>query len=174
MLIFLIAPSALIASPQAKAKPKPAPAKPKWDGDWTLSVADSDVIKDRIASFTQGMNLFQKTVWKKKLTNACFSYQTLSVLSGMGFSFSFGKEVPINVDSNGTAGSWTRQEDEEKFQTSLKTLAPNSVSLVLTGEDYTLTDGIEIDGDTLTVHVTYSSPKIPQPFDYSQVYKRNE
>ena len=174
MPIALMAPPAHVTL-QAKAKPAPvkAAAKPKWDGEWTLSAGDSDGIKDRIAAFTQGMNLFQRTIWKKKLANACLPYDTLSVLGGVGYSFTFGKEVPINVDANGTGDAWTRQ-DGEKFQVSVKQLAPNALSLALQGDGYTLNDAIEIDGDTLTVKTTYTSPKLDQPFDYSQVYKRND
>ena len=177
MLIFPMAPPALSA-PQAKAKPKPTPvktaAKPKWDGEWSLSVPDSDVIKDRIAAFTQTMNFFQRTLWKKKLTNACLPYDHLSMLGGVGYSITFGREVPINVDVNATAVAWTRRDDEEKFQASLKQEAPNAVSLVLQGDGYTLTEDMEIEGGTITLKATYSSPKLDQPFDYTQVYKRDE
>lgn len=171
---FLMMPPALVSPGQAKAKPKPAAAKPKWDGEWSLSVPDSDAVADRIAAFTQGMNLFQRTLWKKKLSNACLTYDHLSILGGAGYSLTFGKEVPINVDVNATAEAWARQEDDEKFQASLKQNAPNSLTLVLQGDGYTLTDTMELDGNTLTIRVTYTNPKLEQPFDYSQVYKRDE
>ena len=179
MPLFLLVPPALSAAQsKPKAKPAPAPAKaapkPKWDGDWSLDAASSDSLKDRIASFTQGMNILQRTLWKKRLTNACLSYDTLSVLGGVGYSFTFGKEVPINVDEGGSGSPWTRRDDEEKFQVSLKQTAPNALSLALTADGYTLNDGFEIDGDTITLTVTYTSPKLDQPFDYKQVYKRND
>ncbi|HEU4951102.1 MAG TPA: hypothetical protein VFT46_04080 [Holophagaceae bacterium] len=170
---FLLMPPALVSPGQAKAKPKPA-AKVKWDGEWSLSVPDSDAIKDRIASFVQGMNILQRTLWKKRLTNACLPYDHLSVLGGAGYSLTFGKEVPINLDLNATAVAWTRRDDEEKFQASLKQNAPNSLTLVLQGDGYTLTDALELDGDTLTIRTTYSHPKLDQAFDYTQVYKRDE
>ena len=173
MPLFLV-PPALVMPAQAKAKPapaKPAP-KPKWDGDWALDSGSSDGLKDRIAAFTQGMNLFQRTIWKKKLTNACQSYDTLSVLGGIGYSFTFGKEVPINTEANGTGDAWTRT-DGEKFSVSLRQTAPNTVSLALQGDGYTINDTMELDGDTLTITVTYTAPKLDQPFDFKQVYKRN-
>ncbi|MBS1767513.1 MAG: hypothetical protein JST05_08960 [Acidobacteria bacterium] len=177
MPFFLVAPPAL-TQPQAKHQaPAPAPkaaAKPKWDGDWSLDASSSDSLKDRIESFTQGMNILKRTMWRKKLTNACLSYDSLSILSGYGFSFTFGKEVPINVDANGAANPWTRRDDEEKFNVSLKQTAPNALSLALTGDGYTLNDGFELDGDTLTITVTYASPKLDQAFDFKQVYKRND
>ena len=176
MLFALMAPPAHIIT-QAKAKPAAAPAKaaakPKWDGEWTLSAGDSDGIKDRIAAATQSMNFFQRTLWKKKLTNACQSYDTLSVLGGVGYSFTFGKEVPINIDTNGTGDAWTRTDDE-KFKVSLKQLAPNSISLALQGDDYTLNYAFELSADALTITVTYTAPKLDQPFDFKQVYKRND
>jgi hypothetical protein len=175
MPLFLMAPPALSI---AQAKPKPAPAKAavkaKWDGEWSLSVPDSDVIKDRIAAFTQGMNILQRALWKKKLANACLPYDRISILGGDGYSLTFGKEVPINVESNGTSVAWTRREDEEKFQASLKQEAPNAVSLALQGDGYTLNESMSLDGDTLTLKVTYTNPKQDQPFDYTQVYKRND
>ena len=176
MPLFLMVPPALVAPAQAKAKPAPAPKaapKPKWDGEWTLDAGSSDGLKDRIASFTQGMNILKRTMWKKKLSNACLSYDTLSVLGGVGYSFTFGKEVPINTDTNGTGDAWTRT-DGEKFSVSLKQPVPNAVSLALANEDgYTLNYGFELDGDTLTITVTYTAPKLDQPFDFKQVYKRN-
>ena len=176
MPFFLMVPPALSA-PQSKAKPAPKPKaapQPKWDGDWSLDASSSDNLKDRIAAFTQGMNILQRTLWKKRLTNACLSYDSLSVLGGVGYSFTFGKEVPINVDEGGAASPWTRRDDEEKFQVSLKQTAPNALSLALAADGYTLNDGFELDGDTITVTVTYTSPKLDQAFDYKQVYKRND
>ena len=171
---FLLMPPALVSPAQAKAKPAPKPAaKPKWDGEWALDAGSSDGLKDRIASFTQGMNLFQRTIWRKKLSNACQSYDTLSVLGGIGYSFTFGKEVPINTEANGTGEAWTRV-DGEKFSVSLKQTAPNAVSLALQGDGYTLNYGFELEGDTLTITVSYAAPKLDQPFDFKQVYKRND
>ena len=169
---FLLLPPALVTQAKSKPAPKPA-AKPKWDGEWSLDAGSSDGLKDRIAAFTQGMNLFQRTIWKKKLNNACQSYDTLSVLGGVGYSFTFGKEVPINTEANGTGDAWTRA-DGEKFSVSLKQTAPNAVSLALQGDGYTLNYGFELDGDTLTITVTYTAPKLDQPFDFKQVYKRND
>ena len=173
MPFFPVTP-ALLAPAQAKAKPAAKPAaKPKWDGEWTLDTGSSDGLKDRIAAYTQGMNLFQRTIWKKKLSNACQSYDTLSVLGGVGFSFTFGKEVPINVDPNGTGEAWVRT-DGEKFSDSLKQTAPNALSLALQGDGYTLNYAFELDGDTISITVTYTAPKLDQPFDFKQVYKRND
>ncbi len=174
MPLFLLAPPALSA-PQSKAKPAPAttaaPA-PKLDGDWALSVNDSDSIPTHIEGAIASMNFLQKQLWKRKLAKACLSYTKLFILTGFANSISFDKEAPLNLSADGTASAWTRSDDE-KFQATLQK-SPTGFVLILQGDGYTLNERMGVEGDTLTLAVTYVNPKLPDTFAYKQVYKRND
>lgn len=175
MFFLLLAPPALSA-PQSHAKPKPAaPAAapaPKMDGDWALSVPDSESIPTHIEGAIANMNFLQKQLWKRKLAKACLSYNKLFILTGFANSISFDKEAPMNLSADGTAAAWTRSDDE-KFQASLQKI-PTGFSLILQGDGYTLNERMSVEGDTLTLTVSYVNPKFPDTFSYKQVYKRDD
>ncbi|MBS1784976.1 MAG: hypothetical protein JST24_06075 [Acidobacteria bacterium] len=177
MPFFLLAPPALSA-PQSHAKAKPKAAEPaaapapKMDGDWSLSVNDSDSISTHIEGAIANMSFFQKQLWKRKLAKACLSYNKLFILTGFANSISFDKEAPINLSADGTAATWTRSDDE-KFQASLQK-SPTGFVMILQGDGYTLNERMSVDGDTLTISISYVNPKLPDTFSYKQVYKRND
>lgn len=176
-MVFFLLPPALTA-PQSHAKPKAKPEAattapaPKMDGDWSLSVPDSESIPTHIEGAIANMNFLQKQLWKRKLAKACLSYNKLFILTGFANSISFDKEAPLNLSADGTASAWTRSDDE-KFQASLQK-APTGFVLILQGDGYTLNERMSVEGDTLTLSVSYVNPKLPDTFSYQQVYKRND
>ena len=172
----------LLALPASAQKAKPAPkavesekeGKIDWDGEWNLHVSQSDKIDEQIEGHLKDQNFAMKLYWKKKLQSACRSFSKLDILAGDSFSVTMGKERPIDTPSDGTEADWKRSDDE-KFKASLTRNGPTMIQ-TLAGDGYTLKHvySMRKDGSSLAIQVTYSHPKLDNPFTYKQVYKRSD
>ena len=160
-----------LALPACAQKAKPAPAKVEpakeakvdWDGEWTLHASQSDKIDEQIETHLKDLNFGLRLLWKKKLQSACRSHGQLDILAGGTFSVTLGKERSIDTPFDGTEETWKRS-DGETF-TSLPA-----------GESYVLKHvySMRKDGSSLALQVTYTHPKLDNPFSYKLVYKRKE
>ncbi len=163
-----------------KAKPTPAKveaakeAKVDWDGEWTLHASQSDKLEEQIETHLKDQNFALKLLWKKKLQSACRSYGQLDILAGSTFSVTLDKERSIDTPFDGTEEAWKRS-DGEGFKASLSGQGPTLVQ-TLTGESYVLKHvySMRKDGSSLALQVTYTHPKLDNPFSYKLVYKRKE
>lgn len=163
-------------------KPKTAPrtvestqeAKIEWDGEWSLHASQSDKIDEQIEAHLKDQNFAMKLYWKKKLQTACRSFSKLDILAGDGFSVTMGKERPIDTPSDGTESDWKRSDDE-KFKATLTRNGPTMIQ-TLTGDGFTLKQvySMRKDGNSLALQVTYTHPKLDNPFSYKLVFKRND
>jgi hypothetical protein len=172
----------LLALPILAQKAKPAPksvepekaAKLDWDGEWTLHASQSDKIDEQIEAHLKDLNFAMKLVWKKKLQNACKSFNKLDILAGDSFSVTLGQERPIDTPADGTEADWKRSDDE-KFKATLTKNGPTMIQ-TLTGDGYTLKHvySMRKDGGSLAIQVTYTHPKLDNPFSYKLVFKRND
>jgi hypothetical protein len=172
----------LLALPAAAQKAKPVPkaadatkeAKIVWDGEWTLLASQSDKIDEQIEAHLKDQNFAMKLFWKKKLASACRSFNKLDILAGDSFSVTMGKERPVDTPSDGTEADWKRSDDE-KFKA---TLTRNGSTMIqtLTGDGFTLKHvySMRKDGESLAIQVTYTHPKLDNPFSYKLVFKRND
>jgi len=163
-----------------KAKPAPAKAEPakepkvNWDGEWILHASQSDKIDEQIETHLKDLNFALKLVWKKKLQSACKSFGQLDILAGSTFSVTLDKERSIDTPFDGTEEAWKRS-DGEAFKVSLSGQGP-TLTQNLTGESYVLKHvySMRKDGASLALQVTYTHPKLDNPFSYKLVYKRKE
>jgi hypothetical protein len=179
MLLVL---SCALASPAYAQKAKPAPktlepvqeAKIQWDGEWSLHASQSDKIDEQIEAHLKDQNFAMKLYWKKKLQSACRSFSKLDILAGDSFSVTMGKERPIDTPADGTESDWKRSDDE-KFKATLTKNGPTMIQ-TLTGDGFTLKHvySMRKDGSSLALQVTYSHPKLDNPFTYKLVFKRND
>ncbi len=164
-----------LAAQKAKA-PAPAAAKPAvdWDGEWSLLGSKSDNLEQRIDEHVKDMNFALRLFWKKKLQNACKAYDHLDILMGDSFSVTLGKERPVDTPADGTVVDWKNREDDA-FKASLTQDGPTLIQ-TLKGDGYTLqyVYSMRPDGGTLALQVTYSHPKLDNPFSYKLVFKRSE
>lgn len=163
-----------------KAKPAPKAAEPvksakiDWDGEWSLAVSQSDKIDEQIEAHVKDLNFALKLYWKKKLQNACISFSKLDILAGDSFAVTMGKERPIDTPADGTEADWKRKDDVA-FKATLTKDGP-TMTQILTGDGYVMkyVYSMRKDGDSLALQVTYSHPKLDNPFTYKLVYKRND
>ena len=148
--------------------------KVQWDGEWSLLVSQSDKIEEQIDAHLKDLNFAMKLIWKKKLQSACTSYSKLDILAGDSFSVTMGKERPIDTPADGTEADWKRKDDTA-FKATLTKDGPTMIQ-TLNGDGYTLKQvySMRKDGNSLALQVTYSHPKLDNPFSYKLVYKRND
>jgi hypothetical protein len=166
--------SAQKAKPAAKTVDADKEAKVQWDGEWALLASQSDKIDEQIDAHLKDLNFAMKLFWKKKLQSACRSFSKLDILAGDSFSVTMGKERPIDTPADGTEADWKRSDDE-KFKATLTKNGPTMIQ-TLTGDGYTLKHvySMRKDGSSLALQVTYTHPKLDNPFTYKLVFKRND
>lgn len=172
----------LLCLPLAAQKAKPASekaetakeAKVDWDGEWTLHTSQSDKIDELIDAHVKDLNFALKLFWKKKLQSACRSFNKLDILAGDSFSVTMGKERPIDTPADGTESDWKRSDDTV-FKATLTKNGPTMIQ-TLVGDGYTLKHvySMRKDGSSLAIQVTYTHPKLDNPFSYKLVFKRND
>jgi hypothetical protein len=163
-----------------KAPKTPAPAasgsaaKVDWDGEWSLVASKSDTLNEQIEAHVKDLNFALKLFWKKKLQNACQSFEKMDILAGDSFSVTLGRERPIDTPADGTVSEWKRRDDAV-FKASLTMDGPTMIQ-TLQGDGYTLKHvySMRKDGATLALQITYTHPKLDNPFTYKLVFKRND
>jgi hypothetical protein len=149
-------------------------AKVDWDGEWSLLPSKSDNLEEAIDAQVKDMNFALKIFWKKKLQNACKQFEKLDILAGDSFTVTMGREVPVDTPADGTVADWKRS-DGEKFKATLTKDGPTMIQ-TLQGDGYTLkyVYSMRKDGGSLALQVTYTHPKLDNPFSYKLVFKRND
>ena len=172
----------LLVLPLAAQKAKPAPkptsevkeVKVDWDGEWSLAPSQGDNIDEQIDAHLKDLNFALKLFWKKKLQAACKSFSKLDILAGDSFSVTMGKERPVDTPTDGTEADWKRSDDV-MFKATLTKQGPTMIQ-TLSGDGYTLKHlfSMRKDGNSLALQVTYSHPKLDNPFSYKLVFKRND
>jgi hypothetical protein len=165
-----------LAAQKAKASTTESakPAKIDWDGEWSLAVSQSDKIDEQIEAHVKDLNFALKLYWKKKLQGACTSFSKLDILAGDSFAVTMGKERPIDTPADGTEADWKRKDDTA-FKATLTKAGP-TMTQTLTGDGCVMkyVYSMRKDGNSMAVQVTYSHPKLDNPFSYKLVYKRND
>lgn len=171
----------LTVLPLTAEKAKPAPTKESaqarkvdWDGEWSLVAAKSDKVEEQIDAHVKDLNFALRIFWKKKLQNACKSFDKLDILAGDNFTVTLGRERPIDTPADGTVADWKRSDDET-FKATLTQDGPTMIQ-TLQGDGYTLkyVYSMRKDGESMAVQVTYTHPKLDNPFTYKLVFKRND
>ena len=172
-LLALPAPAQKAKTP-AKAVDSPKATKVDWDGEWTLHGSQSDKIDEQIDAHIKDLNFAMKLIWKKKLQSACRSFNKLDILAGDSFSVTMGKERAVDTPADGTENDWKRSDDVV-FKATLTKEGPTMIQ-TLTGDGYTLKYiySMRKDGNSLALQVTYTHPKLDNPFSYKLVFKRND
>ncbi len=180
-LLPLLLPCLLVlplTAQKAKTPPKAAAptkeTKVDWDGEWSLHAAQSDKIDEQIDAHLKDMNFALKLFWKKKLQAACKSFSKLDILAGDSFSVTMGRERPVDTPTDGTEADWKRSDDV-MFKATLTKEGPTMIQ-TLSGDGYTLKHlfSMRKDGNSLALQVTYSHPKLDNPFSDKLVFKRND
>ena len=168
----------LLALPCTARVPRPAvagatrKAPVAWDGEWNLLSAQSDNLDQRISEHLRDLNFALRLYWKEKLEHACRVYDHLDILKGDAFSVAMGKEPPLDTPADGAVVDW-KNRNGDTFKASLTQEGPMLIQ-TMRGDGYSLqyVYSMRPDGKTLALEVTYTHPKLDNPFHFKLVYQR--
>jgi hypothetical protein len=142
-------------------------------GTWTLNRQASDNIATAINTTVARMNFVTRPIARGRLTRTNAPYGRVHVeYTQDRVTLRFDERAPMVTPSNGTPIQW-RREDGEMF--ALSTEWENGrLEQTFKAEDGQRVNVFSVseDGNTLTLDVTVSSPRLPQPLRYKLVYNR--
>ncbi|HEX6939067.1 MAG TPA: hypothetical protein VF158_06615 [Longimicrobiales bacterium] len=171
---FVAAAMVALFAPPATALAQTACPAAKLAGRYTLDAARSDAVEAAIEAATARMNFLTRRIARRRLkaTNGVPAVIEIAFVADT-VAVSFDGRAPVVAPVSGAAVAWTR-EDGETFAVSARfdggALRQTFVAGDGVREDvYTLEPG----GDTLRLHVTVSSDRLPAPVVYTLVYRRD-
>jgi hypothetical protein len=167
----ILAAACLIAAPAI-----PATARAQAGtiaGTFTLDRQASDNVEKAINSAVKDMNFITRPIARGRLQKTNQPYRQVSIATaGANTVVTIDKLPPRQAPSNGTPVDWTRA-DGEKMKLSMRwengqlieTFKPEDGQRV---NAYTLSP----DGQTLTMNVTITSPRLPKPLTYKLAFRK--
>jgi len=165
----LLALFALLLAVPAHARAQSA----AFNGTFAYDASASESIDRAIEQGVAKMNFITRPVARGRLKKTNEPYKTITIAqTPTQVSITTDNRAAIVTPANGTAIKWKR-EDGEVLDVHTA-WAEGKLVQEFDAEDgkrvntYTLSG----DGNTLTMHVTVSSPRLPQPVTYTLVYRR--
>jgi hypothetical protein len=144
-----------------------------FNGSFTLVAEQSDNVEQAINQAIGRMNIATRQIARPRLRRTNQPYQRVTIATTSSqVSITTDSRAPITTAAAGTPIKWTR-EDGEVLDVST-TWDNNRLRQVFAAEDgrrenvYSLSP----DGRTLTLNVTVTSGRLPQPLTYRLVYQR--
>lgn len=150
-----------------------AQAQASLRGTWRYNAQASDNIQTAINTAVARMNFVTRPIARGRLRNTNQPYQRVVVdFNQQQVTLTFDQRGAITTPANGTPIKWTR-EDNEVLDVS--TEWENGVlEQTFKAEDGQRVNrySLSSDGGTMTMNVTITSPRLPQPLTYKLVYNR--
>ena len=146
-----------------------------FSGQWFLDKNSSADISTAVENCVSHTSFFIRSLTRKRLlkTNT-MHYKLVIALGASVASITYGSNgaKPVEAPIDGRSVPWQR-EDGEKLQVSHQFVSGKLVE-TFQGEDgqKKITFSLSHDGDELTMAVKVSSPRLPEPLVYLQVYLR--
>ncbi|MFP5503687.1 MAG: hypothetical protein ACLGIN_14445 [Candidatus Sericytochromatia bacterium] len=151
----------------------PAFAAPKLEGTFVHVSAESDSIDKAIEQAVTKVNFLIRGIAHSRLkaTNEPYGRITFD-LAPKQITITMDDRKPIVTPASGQAIKWKR-EDGEVFDVSTRWVG-ESLEQTFSAEDGKRVNRFSLgpDGQKLTMKVTVSSGKLPQPLTYTLVYRR--
>ncbi|HEX2203663.1 MAG TPA: hypothetical protein VHG91_10210 [Longimicrobium sp.] len=142
-------------------------------GTWRFNAQASDNIQTAINTAVARMNFVTRPIARGRLRNTNQPYQRIVAdFNQQQVTLTFDQRPAITTPANGTPIKWTR-EDNEVLDVS--TEWENGVlEQTFKAEDGQRVNRYSVSGDgaTMTMNVTITSPRLPQPLTYKLVYNR--
>ena len=150
-----------------------AAQKSGLDGTYILDETDSDNMNEVIEDAMGKLNFVTRNIARGRLEKLNPAYRQVAItFSSNEISVTVDNQPPLRTPANGAPVTWLGP-DGGKVHASMQ-LADRRLAQTFTSadgrrvNDYTLSP----DGRTLTMQVTETSPRLPQPITYKQVYRR--
>ncbi|HEX5520961.1 MAG TPA: hypothetical protein VFX29_04660 [Longimicrobiaceae bacterium] len=144
-----------------------------FNGTFTYDAAASDDINKAIEQGIAKMNFITRPVARGRLKKTNEPYKKIVIAQTPSeVSITTDNRAAIVTPANGTAIKWKR-EDGEVLDVHTA-WADGKLVQEFDAEDGKRINSYTIsgDGNTLTMHVTVSSPRLPKPITYNLVYRR--
>ncbi|CAN5704175.1 hypothetical protein BH23GEM5_BH23GEM5_19210 [soil metagenome] len=146
---------------------------PNLAGSWVRHAEGSDDINAKINEATARMNFALRGIGRSRLRKTNTPYQRLAIAyNAQQVTITTDGRSAIQTPANGTPIRWKREDGE---MLNVSTDWKNTVlEQTFAAEDgkrvnrYTLSG----DGRMMTLEVTITSPRLPQPLVYRQMYHR--
>jgi hypothetical protein len=165
LFLALVAAVAVTAPAQAQANP--------FSGTFTFVPAQSDNVDQAVNQAIGRMNIATRQVARTRLRRTNQPYQRVVIATTpSSVSITTDNRAPITTSAAGAPIKWTR-EDGEVLNVST-TWEANRLRQVFAAEDGRRENvwSLSPDGRTLTLNVTVTSGRLPQPLTYKLVYQR--
>ena len=143
------------------------------DGTYILDETDSDNINAAIETAVGKLDFVRRDIARGRLEKLNPAYRKVAITSSPNeISVTVDNQPPLRAPAKGTPVAWV-SPDGRNVNASMQ-LAGRHLAQTFTSaagrrvNDYTLSP----DGRTLTMQVTETSPRLPQPIAYKQIYRR--
>jgi len=150
-----------------------APQESSLDGTYILDETDSDNINEAIETAVGKLDFVRRDIARGRLEKLNPAYHKVAITSSSNeISVTVDNQPPLRAPAKGTPVAWA-SPDGRQVNASMQ-LAGRHLEQTLTSaagrrvNDYTLSP----DGRTLTMQVIETSPRLPQPIAYKQIYRR--
>jgi hypothetical protein len=160
---------ALLAAPAAEAGAQGMPLQ----GTFVYTAEGSDNLEQAIQQATSRMNFVTRPIARSRLKKTNSVYQKIAIgRTADEVSIAFDARAPVVSPASGSAVRW-RREDGEMFDVTT-TGGNGSLQQTFKAEDGERVNTFTLapDGNTLTMNVTITSPRLPQPLTYRLRYRR--
>ena len=142
-------------------------------GTYRYAAQESDNINQAIEAAVARMNFVTRPVARGRLKKTNSAYQTISIAhSPQEVRIVTDQRAPIVTPANGTPIDWTR-EDGEKFKVSTA-WQNGALEQTFRADDGQRVNHYSLspDGNTLSMRVTVTSPRLSRPLVYTLRYHR--
>lgn len=175
---LLVAPLAVVlaVAPALAASAAPAiaaSAAPTLNGRFVRVASESDNVNKAIDKAVAELNFVIRPIAHSRLEKTNVPYETIALAVGpKEVSITLDERAPLLTPASGTSVKWKR-EDGELFDVSTA-LKGNRLEQRFVAPDGSRLNSYTLDasGKKLTMAVTITSPKLPRPLTYEQVYQR--
>jgi hypothetical protein len=142
-------------------------------GAYSIDDAASDDINKAIEATVAKVNFILRPVARGRLRATNAQYRKVEISSNeKEVSIVFDQLEAIKSPIDGTFVNWTR-EDGEKLRVNITFKNGKLVQSLKAADGQRVnTFSLSAQGDKMTIQVVVTSPRIPEPLNYSLVYKR--
>lgn len=159
--------------------PQAATAQQQLAGTWRLNRQQSDDINAKINTAVARMNVVVRQIARPRLRSTNTPYPQLVIhTDGGAYRVDMQGRPSVSSPSNGNGVLWHRETGRTcpavRGDCVRVTTVWNNGRLTQTfaAEDGQRVNVYTVDGNTLTMNVTITSPRLPQPLTYRLVYNR--
>ena len=150
-----------------------AAQKSSLDGTYVLDQTESDNTNEKIEDAVGKLNIVTRGIARERLKKLNPAYRHIAISSSSNeISVTLDNEPPLRTPANGTPVAWVGP-DGGKVNASMQ-LVGGRLAQTFRSADGRRVNNCTLgpDGQTLTIHVTETSPQLSQPITYRQVYRR--